>query len=146
MIAFAGGFMKVSFFTKILVLIACAVLLVACEIKEQHYSTWEKMSQAPANQLTWIPSFMLQEEALVQNIHSIVECHDLDSNKGWGKAECNETALAWLQSLSFQEQQLDKTSWKFLSKLGLKNQQVQIAQLENWQIILEGSTFYYYGE
>lgn len=104
------------------------------------------MSQAPANQLSWIPSFMLQEEALVQNIYSIVECHDLDSNKGWGKAECNEVALAWFQSLSFQEQQLDKTSWKFLSKLGLKNQQVQVAQLENWQLILEGSTFYYFGE
>ena len=138
--------MKGSFFTKILGLLVCAVLLVACEVEEQRYSTWEEMSQAPANQLSWIPSFMLQEEALVQNIHSIVECHDLDSNKGWGKAECNEVALAWFQSLSFQEQQLDKSSWKFLSKLGLKNQQVQVTQLENWKLILEGSTFYYFGE
>lgn len=138
--------MKGSFFTKILGLLVCAVLLIACEVEEQRYSTWEEMSQAPANQLSWIPSFMLQEEALVQNIYSIVECHDLDSNKGWGKAECNETALAWLQSLSFQEQELDAAGWKILSKLGLKNHQVQVTQLENWQLILEGSTFYYFGE
>ena len=65
---------------------------------------------------------------------------------GWGRAECNEVALAWFQSLSFQEQELDATGWKILSKLGLKNQQVQVAQLENWQLILEGSTFYYFGE
>lgn len=138
--------MKGSFFTKILGLLVCAVLLIACEVEEQRYSTWEEMSQVPANQLSWIPSFMLQEEALVQNIYSIVECHDLDSNKGWGKAECNETSLAWLQSLSFQGQELDAAGWKILSKLGLKNQQVQVTQLENWQLILEGSTFYYFGE
>ena len=138
--------MKGSFVTKILGLIACAFLLASCEVEEQRYSTWEEMSQAPANQLSWIPSFMLQEEALVQNIHSIVECHDLDSNKGWGKAECNEVALSWFQNLNFQIQQLDTAGWKLLSKLGLQNKQVQVAQIENWQIVLEGNTFYYFGE
>ena len=48
--------------------------------------------------------------------------------------------------MSFQEQELDATGWKIFSKLGLKNQQVQVTQLENWQLILEGSTFYYFGE
>lgn len=131
---------------RIVLCIACVMLLASCEIVESNYDTWEDLIQAPDNQLTWIPAFMLEEEALINNIHSIVECHDLDSNHGWGRAHCNDQALAWLQSLSFREHQLDKAAWKYLSNLGLQDKQVQVAQLENWQIVLEGDTFYWFGE
>ena len=138
--------MNRSLLKRIVLCIALVLLLASCEIVESNYDTWEEMSQAPANQLSWIPAFMLEEEALVRNIHSISECHDLDSNKIWGKAECNDQALSWLRSLSFQEQQLDNPSLKFLSKLGLKDKQTQVAQIDDWKVILEGSTFYYFAE
>lgn len=134
-----------AFFITIILLSAVLFSLVSCEESKATYATWVDMSQAPANQLSWIPPFMLEEAAIVGNVHNITECHDLDSNDVWGKATCSQVAVEWIHALEQGQGTLASDAQKRLSKLGLNAASALPHLYGNWQLVLEGDTLYFYG-
>lgn len=139
--------MKFNFFLKTCFLTICVFVLFSCSDNKEHtYSTWEDLSKASENQLTWIPSFLLQEEAIINNIYDIVACHDLDTNVCWGKMLCYQPVFSWVKTLNNQVETLNIVDWDRLSELGLEKRQVVVFKYKSWNIVVGGNSLFYFGE
>ncbi len=143
---------EITMKTKTVVIFEIILIMFLCSCSDYKKNAYNNLNQVDANKSAWLPSFLLNNQEIKQQVFNVLECHDLDTNESWGYFSIkNNEYLFDLSCISDTKAFNNKKLNKRLRKIGYMNSSNETRMVENVNFLYylffdeEQNKFYFYG-